>query len=54
MQTFGHRFKAAAAIEFIHGGDDGVTLGFRAGVLHGFLKQFVWNINRRFHASKIA
>jgi hypothetical protein len=53
VETFGHFFEAVPAVEFLDGGDDGVAFGFRAGVLDGFPERFVWNINCRFHASKI-
>ena len=45
VQSFGHFFKAAAAVEFIQSGNDGIALGLCAGVLDGFPKRGIWNIN---------
>ncbi len=54
MQPFRHFFKAAAAIKFIHGGDDRIPFGLCTGVFDGFPERIVWNINCRFHASIIS
>ena len=53
VEAFSHFFEAVPAVEFLDSGDDSVALGLRAGVPDGFLERFVWNINCRFHASKI-
>jgi len=53
VQTPGHFFKAAAAIEFIHGSHNRFTLRLGAGVFDGFPERFIRNINCRFHASKL-
>ena len=53
LNPFRQFFEAAAAVEFADGGDDGVALGFCAGVLDGFPERFLWNINCCFHASKV-
>jgi hypothetical protein len=53
VEAFSHFFEAVTTVEFLNGGDDGVALGLRAGVPNGFLERFIWNINCRFHASKV-
>ena len=52
-EAFSQLFKAAAAVEFIHGGNDRSALGLCAGVFNGFPERFIWNINCCFHASII-
>ena len=53
LQPLRQFFQPMPAIEFADSGHDGVAFGFRARVLDGFCQELFWNINCRFHASKI-
>jgi hypothetical protein len=51
---FGVQFaKALEAVEFFKGGDDRLPLCLGVGAFNGFPKQFFWNVNCRFYASKM-
>ena len=53
MQPFSQGCQAVTAVEIFHRVDHRVALGLGTGELHGFLQHNFWNINRRFHTSKI-
>jgi hypothetical protein len=54
MESFRHILQPAAAVEFMDRGHHRLTLRLRAGKLDRFPQQFLRNIYRGFHASKIS
>jgi len=53
LEAIGQSLETTTAIELADRRDHGVALGFSTRVFDCFRQDILWNINRRFHASKL-